>query len=170
MIGSEDKNKLSLEKIYNGSFIVSPNVPISIAVKRNDIDYVKNNIQYYDFNADNGDLIKEAILHENIDMILLLVNAGTNINFPGMDYLWDSIQKRNYELVKVLIDCGINCEHTFTSTNQNDQQDQNEQANQDKIINLLVNQNIDPVVMAKVFFKRCLRKDRYYTEDMMFNY
>lgn len=147
------KNRLPLEKIYCAYSNFPPSVPIEIAIQRNDIDYIRDNINYYDFNNDDGDLLGIAIDHQNIEMILLLINAGANVNHPNKDYLWDAIARNNYEIVQILVDSGINCHKTFEF--QSD-----EQKDHDKIINLLVNQNIDPLLMATVIYKKVFSKRR----------
>lgn len=140
-------NRLPLEKIYCGYINLSPSVPIEIAIQRNDTDYIRDNINYYDFKNDEGNLLEMAIDHQNIEMILLLINAGANVNHANKDYLWDAIARNNYEIVQILVDSGINCHKTFEF--QSD-----EQKDHDKIINLLVNQNIDPLLIATVIYKK----------------
>lgn len=147
------QNRLPLEKIYCGYSNVSPNVPIEIAIQRNDIDYVKDNINYYDFNNNDGRPLEIAIDHQNIEMILLLINAGANVNHPNKDYLWNAIARNNYEIVQILVDSGIDCHKTF-------QFQCDEQKDHDKIIDLLANQNLDPLLMATVIYKKVFSKRR----------
>lgn len=138
--------KINLEKIYDGSINVPIEVPIEIAINRGDIDYVKNHIDEVN-SSNNGEFLEIAIDKKNVDMVLLLVNWGANVNYSGKYYLEQAINKQNFSIVQILIDAGINC-------NQLERNNGTEDSEEDKIITLLANQGVNLLKLAKFIYHR----------------
>lgn len=141
------KNSPDLEKIYDGSFVVPIEIPLVIATRHGNIEYLKNHIHEINI-RDNGSLLKIAIDKEDIDIILFLINSGANVNHTNYLYLVDALNKKNSKIVKILIDAGTNCATYIENIIIDDPEI-------DEIIKLLLEQNVDPIVMVRYFYKKC---------------
>lgn len=158
----EAKISPDLEKIYDGSFsvpIVMPRIkasgitcrsadkeiPLEIAIHHGNIEYIKNHIHEIN-TCDNGNLLEIAIDKEKIDIILFLVNYGANVNHTGYSYLDQAFRKKNSQIVQILIDAGIDSTRSIKNRTADDPEI-------NKIINLLLEQNVDPVIMLQYFYQ-----------------
>lgn len=137
------KTNIDLEKIYHGSIKVPLEISFEIAIYRGDIQYVKNHVIDIDLFT-NGKYLKIAIQKEYVNIVLLLVNSGANVNHPGNNYLLRAIGLKNFKIVKILIEAGIELGNNLFKIPEN--------TNENQIIDLLLNQNIDPLIMAYFFY------------------
>lgn len=139
----EMKTSPDLEKIYD--HFADKVILLEIATHHGNIEYIKNHI--YEINMhDNGNLLEIAIDKEKIDIILFLINYGANVNHTGYSYLDQAFKKKNSEIVQILIDAGMNCERCIKNRGIDTEID--------KIIKLLLQQNMDPVIMVQYFYQK----------------
>lgn len=139
------RTDIDLEKIYHGSIKVPLEISFEIAIYRGDIEYIKNHVIDIDLST-NGKYLEIAIQKEYVDIILLLINSGANVNHPENNYLLQAIGLKNYAIVKILIEAGIEFGDNLFKIPEN--------SDESKIINLLLNQNIDQLVMAYFFYNK----------------
>jgi hypothetical protein len=107
-ISFDDIETMNLSEIFNPIEKFDTIAVLKIAVERNDEAFLETHLPAYLSHPDIGVLIEEAQLYPHYQsMIIFLFSFGIPINNSKYDYLAMALTRHDHELVKILLDAGI---------------------------------------------------------------
>lgn len=145
------------DKLFSYKYDFDKNLALKLAIEKNKIDFIKAYIDDVDINADDGILLRTAIIHNRLDIAQLLINSGACVNDNNRSFMFHALMNYNIEMVQLLINSGIDLKTALTTSYSSLLPMQSEHPDLQKskeIITLLVNSGANLEDFANMMYNK----------------
>lgn len=147
------KDAFDFDQLFSPEFNFNKELALEFAIKRDKLDFFKTYIDDVDINFCKGYLLWCAIKFNKTEFASILINYGADVNLRENEYLNMALNNNNLEIMKLIIDAGINLENSLGTKN----------LKINPIITLLTNNGIDPLVLCTIFYSKLFGPYKYST-------